>query len=120
MFYNFFLQNFSKIFSKTYHFLKFSRGCMSPNPLSKCVALPRRAMQMPSLFQKYFEPPRNKILDTPLNNKHTCAVVFTVINRVERARSIAIVTHKYMLMCNYKIRCLRNSTVRSEIGQYTK
>ena len=44
-----------------------------------------------------------------------------VINRVERARSVVIVKHKYMLMCNHKIRinimrCLRNSTVRREIG----
>ena len=49
--------------------------------------------------------------------------MLTVINRVERARSIVIVKHKYMLMCNHKIRinimrCLRNSTyVRREIGQ---
>ena len=47
--------------------------------------------------------------------------MLTVINRVERARSIVIVKHKYMLMCNHKIRinimrCLRNSTVRREIG----
>ena len=53
---------------------------------------------------------------------HACAEVLTVINRVERALSIVIVKHKYMLMCNHKIRinitrCLRNSTVRREIGQ---
>ena len=48
--------------------------------------------------------------------------VLTVTNRVERAQSIVIIKHKYMLMCNHKIRikimrCLRNSTVRREIGQ---
>ena len=47
----------------------------------------------------------------------------TVTERVERARSIVIIKHKYMLMCNHKIRrhimrCLRNSTVRREIGQW--
>ena len=54
---------------------------------------------------------------------HACAEVLTVVNRVERARSIVIVKHKYMLMCNHKIhinimRCLRNSTVQREIGQW--
>ena len=54
---------------------------------------------------------------------HACAEVLTVINRVERARSTIIVKHKYMLMCYHRIRinimrCLRNSTVRREIGQY--
>ena len=48
--------------------------------------------------------------------------VLTVINSVERARSIVIVKHKYMLMYKHKIRinimrCLRNSNVRREIGQ---
>ena len=48
--------------------------------------------------------------------------VLTVANRVERSRSIVIIKHKYMLMCNLKIRinlmrCLRNSTARREIGQ---
>ena len=42
--------------------------------------------------------------------------------RVERARSIVIIKHKYTLVCNHKIginikSCLRNSTVRREIGQ---
>ena len=32
--------------SKSHHFFKFSRGSM-----------PLRAMQIPPLFQKYFEPP---------------------------------------------------------------
>ena len=57
------------------------------------------------------------------NNIYTCAEVLTIINRVQCARSIEIVKHKYMLMCNHKIRknimrCLTNSTVRREIGQY--
>ena len=59
------------------------------------------------------------------NNIHTCAEVLTVIKRVERARSIIIVQHKYMLMlmCNYKsriniMRCLGNSIVRRKIGQW--
>ena len=48
--------------------------------------------------------------------------VLTVTKRVERSRSIVIIKHKYMLMCNHKIhinlmRCLRNSTARCEIGQ---
>ena len=48
--------------------------------------------------------------------------VLTVAKRVERSRSIVIIKHKYMLMCNHKIRinlmrCLRNSTARREIGQ---
>ena len=50
--------------------------------------------------------------------------VLTVAKRVERSRSIVIIKHKYMLMCNHKIRinlmrCLRNSTARPEIGQFT-
>ena len=50
--------------------------------------------------------------------------VSIVTKRVERSRSIVIIKHKYMLMCNHKIRinimsCLRNSTVRCEIGQLT-
>ena len=49
-------------------------------------------------------------------------IVLTVTERVERSRSIVIIKHKYMLMCNHKIRinimrCLRNSTARREIGQ---
>ena len=49
--------------------------------------------------------------------------VLTVTKSVERSRSIVIIKHKYMLMCNHKIqinlmRCLRNSTARCEIGQY--
>ena len=48
--------------------------------------------------------------------------VLTVTKREERSQSIVIIKHKYMLMCNHKIRinlmrCLRNSTVRREIGQ---
>ena len=48
--------------------------------------------------------------------------MLTVTKRVERARSIVIIKHKYMLMCNHKIHinivsCLRNSNVRREIGQ---
>ena len=50
--------------------------------------------------------------------------VLTVTKRVERSRSIVIIKHKYMLMCNHKIRinlmrCLRNSTTRCEIGQWS-
>ena len=49
----------------------------------------------------------------------------TETKRVERSRSIVIIKHKYMLMCNHKvciniIHCLRNSTVRREIGQKGK
>ena len=49
--------------------------------------------------------------------------VLTATKRVERAQFIVVIKHKYMLMCNHKIRinimcCLRNSTVRREIGQY--
>ena len=49
--------------------------------------------------------------------------VLTVTKRVERAQSIVIIKHKYMLMCNHKIRinlmrCLKNSTARREIGQW--
>ena len=48
--------------------------------------------------------------------------VLTVAKRVERSRSIVIIKHKYMLICNHKIRvnlmrCLRNITARREIGQ---
>ena len=44
---------------------------MPPNPPSKRVAKPRSIMQIPQLFQKYFEPPpRNEILDTPLDLQH--------------------------------------------------
>ena len=51
--------------------------------------------------------------------------VLTATKRVERSRSIVIIKHKYMLMCNHKIRinimrCLKNSTVRREISQYDK
>ena len=60
---------------------------------------------------------------------HTLAAKYThaqnvlaVAKRVERSRSIVIIKHKYMLMCNHKIRinlmrCLKNSTARREIGQ---
>ena len=44
---------------------------------------------------------------------HACTEVLTVINRVERARSIVIVKHKYMLMCNHKIRI---NLMRSAVG----
>ena len=66
-FYNI-LAKYSPKRTKLHHFLKNSRGSMSPNPPSKRVATPR-AMQIPPLFQKYFEPPppRNEILDTPLS-----------------------------------------------------
>ena len=71
----FFLQNFSKIFSKTHQivsFLKIFSGEHAPEPpyqtrgfATRCMA--RSAMQIPPLLQKYFEPPpRNEILDTPL------------------------------------------------------
>ena len=51
--------------------------------------------------------------------------VLTVAKRMERSRSIVIIKHKYMLMCNHKIRInivrrLKNSTVRHEIGQYSE
>ena len=51
--------------------------------------------------------------------------VLTVTKRVERLQSIVIIKHKYMLMCNHKIRinlkrCLRNSTARREISQLLK
>ena len=62
----FFLQNFSKIFSKTHHFKKFSRRSMPPNPPSKRVASP---CKYPHFYKKILNPPpppRNKILDTPL------------------------------------------------------
>ena len=58
-----------------------------------------------------------------LSTKYTHAQnVLTVTKRVERSQSIVIIKHKYMLMCNHKIRInivrrLRNSTVRREIGQ---
>ena len=42
--------------TKLHHFKKFSRGRMPPNPPTKRVASPR-AMQIPPLFQKNFEPP---------------------------------------------------------------
>ena len=57
--------------------------------------------------------------------KYTHAqIVLTVTERVKRARSIVIIKHIYMLMCNHKIRinimcCLRNSIVQREIGQFT-
>ena len=37
---------------------------------------------------------------------HACTEVLTVINRVERTCALVIVKHKYMLMCNHKIRIL--------------
>ena len=60
-----FLQNFNKIFSKTHHFLKFSRGSIPPDPLA-CNTIHNHA-NTPT-FPRIFEPPhpRNKILDTPL------------------------------------------------------
>ena len=56
----FFLQNFSKIFSKTHQiapFLKIFSREHAPEPpkQTRCMAL--RAMQIPPLLQKYFEPP---------------------------------------------------------------
>ena len=75
----FFLQNFSKIFSKTHQiasFLKFSRGSMPPNPPnppSKRVASPCAAWRFaPCKYPHFYKnknlnpPPRNEILDAPL------------------------------------------------------
>ena len=48
-----FLQNFSKIFSKTHQiapFLKISQGSMPPNPATRCMTL--HAMQIPPLLPK--------------------------------------------------------------------
>ena len=64
-----FLQNFNKIFSKTHQiapFLKNFSGSIPPDPPS--MQIQYIIMQIPPLFQKYFEPPpqKNKILDTPL------------------------------------------------------
>ena len=78
----FFLQNFSKIFSKTHQiapFLKMISGEHMPlNPPSKrCMAL--CAMKIPQLLHKYFEPPRNEILDTPL-----CISIFSKIVLVDQ------------------------------------
>ena len=39
-----------------------------------------RAMQIPPLLQKYFEPPRNEILDTPLIKRHIFIDVTTSKN----------------------------------------
>ena len=48
-----FLQNFSKIFSKTHHFLKnFLGGACLRTPLANASL-----RQIPPLFHKYFEPP---------------------------------------------------------------
>ena len=58
----FFLQNFSKIFSKTHHiapFFKIFSGEHAPDQTRDCIAL--RAMQIPPLFQKDFEPPPPEI-----------------------------------------------------------
>ena len=43
------------------------------------------AIQIPALFQKYFEPPRNEILDMPLS------IVLIVLLRVIQLRWRAIV-----------------------------
>ena len=64
-----FLQNFSKIFSKTHQiapFLKiFSGEHAGRTPLASAWL---RAMQIPPLLQKKLNPPppRNEILDKPL------------------------------------------------------
>ena len=58
------LAKYSPKGTKLHHFKKISRGSMHPNPPSKRVA--NRAIQIPPLFQKYFESPRNEFLDTPL------------------------------------------------------
>ena len=64
-----FLQNFNKIFSETHqiapYFKIFSWEHTSGPPYR---AIQYITMQIPPLFQEYFEPPhpRNKILDTPL------------------------------------------------------
>ena len=42
-FYNFFWTKYSSKRTKLYHFLKFSRGSMPPNPPNKCVASPHAA-----------------------------------------------------------------------------
>ena len=57
--------------TKLHHFKKFSRGSMPPNPPNKRVALPRAAWRFapckyPHFSRKILNPPRNKILDTPL------------------------------------------------------
>ena len=75
IFTGFFLQNFSKIFSKTHQiapFLKIFSGEHTPEPPYQT----RGFAIIPPLFQKYFEPrpppPRNEILDTPLENLLKC------------------------------------------------
>ena len=116
---------------------------MPPNPPNKRVASPHAAWRFVPCKYPHFSrkilnpppPPRNEILDTPLKRydslptlaaKYTGAQnVLTVTKRVERAQSIVIIKHKYMmLMCNHKIRInimrrLRNSTVGREIGQWS-
>ena len=65
------LVKFSLKRPKLHHFLKFSRGSMPPNPPSKRLSSPRAAWRLapckyPHFSRKIFNPPRNKILDTPL------------------------------------------------------
>ena len=73
-----FFLNFDKILAKyslkrikLHHFQKFSRGSMPRTPLAN--AWLRHALHGASrnantpIFQKNFEPPRNEILDTPLD-----------------------------------------------------
>ena len=62
IFFNYFfdkiLAKYSLKHTKLHHFKNFSRRSMPANPPSKRVAL--RAMQIPPLFQKNFEPPEMK------------------------------------------------------------
>ena len=64
-----FLQNFSKIFSKTHQitpFLKIFSGEHAPEP-------PYQTRGFAHFYKKNLNsPPRNEILDTPLNNCNTC------------------------------------------------
>ena len=72
-FYTFFLQNVSKIFSKTYQitsFLQIFSGEHAPNPPTKRVAPPHAAWRFaptkyPHFHKNILNHPRNDILDTP-------------------------------------------------------
>ena len=65
------LAKYSPKHTKLHHLKKIFRGIIPPNPPN------HRAMQIPPLLQKYFEPPppKNEILDTPL---HTCIFIMVI------------------------------------------
>ena len=87
---------------------------MPPNSPSKRVAKPR-AMQIPPLFQKKFEPPRNEILDTLLGKRYRSVIYrLQIAAFFENRCNISLCS-----VCN-KLRQLQSHIVRSTLSTFDK